>query len=118
MYLAKRTKPAHTAEPTVQAGPVTRTGPGLGVWLRGERRDMTLCAPGGYCWAPALGEEVLVLKEEGGPCAVAVRQDRALAPGEVAIHSTGDLLLEGKVKINGVALEELIRAIVKEEVGE
>lgn len=89
-------------------GPVTLPGESLGVWLEGERRGVQVYAPGGYHWAPALGDEVLVLKTgESGekPCAVGVPADtRALQPGEVLITAGGasvKLSLDGRVDITG-----------------
>ena len=54
-------------------GPVTVPGTMAGAYVEGERREMSVFAPGGYHWVPGLGDEVLVLKagEQGErPCVV------------------------------------------------
>lgn len=107
MFLSKRD---HWGRPAGGAltGPVTLPGDQLGVWLEGERRGVTVYAPGGYHWAPALGDEVLVLKtgEEGEkPCAVGVPAGAGeLMPGEVLItagEASLKLGLNGRVDITG-----------------
>lgn len=89
-------------------GMVTLPGDRLGVWLEGERRGVAVYAPGGYHWAPGLGEEVLVLKSgESGemPCAVGVPAAvEGLRPGEVLItagEASIRLGLDGRVSITG-----------------
>lgn len=89
-------------------GPVTVPGETAGAWLEGERRALTVYAPGGYHWVPALGDEVLVLKTgESGerPCAVGVSAGgQGLLPGEVLISAGSasiKLGLDGKVAVTG-----------------
>lgn len=89
-------------------GPVTVPGEAAGAWLEGERRALTVYAPGGYHWVPALGDEVLVLKTgESGerPCAVGVSAGgQGLLPGEVLISAGGasiKLGLDGRVAVTG-----------------
>lgn len=103
-------------------GPVTVPGETAGAWLEGERRALTVYAPGGYHWVPALGDEVLVLKTgESGerPCAIGVSAGgQGLLPGEVLIsagNASIKLGLDGKVAVTGsltvngvpVALQEM-----------
>ncbi len=92
MFLSRRQRPPKTPAAAL-TGPVTLPGHRLGAWLEGERRDVAVYAPGGYCWAPQAGEEVLVLKAgESGeqPCAVGVpAAAEGLAPGQVLIHAGG-----------------------------
>lgn len=107
MFLAQREGRGYPAGRAL-TGLVTLPGENLGVWLEGERRGVTVYGPGGYRWAPALGEEVLVLKTgEWGekPCAVGVPADaRGLAPGEVMItagRASLRLSPDGRVEITG-----------------
>ena len=76
---------------------------------------------------PVSGQDALVLKTGADgelPCAIGVRQKAALAPGEVCIsnadgqakvHLTqnGTLAMRGKMTVNGVELEALIRQIAQ-----
>lgn len=107
MFLSRREGPVRPGAAAL-TGPVTLPGEGAGAWLEGERRDLTVYAPGGYHWVPALGDEVLVLKagERGEkPCAVGVSAGgQGLAPGEVLITAGGasiKLGLDGKVAVTG-----------------
>ncbi len=114
MFLARRQrgeKPAGAA----LTGPVTLPGERAGAWLEGERRGLEVYAPGGYHWAPRLGEQVLVLKAgESGeqPCAVGVwAGGQSLQPGEVLISAgaaaiklglDGTVDVTGRLQVNGV----------------
>lgn len=101
-------------------GQTTLSGDPAGAYLDAERRTLVVFAPGGYVWRPAVGEEVLVLKQEGeNSCVVGVRCDGDLAPGEVLIHAgqgdaaiklstDGTVNLMGQVLINGVPLEDML----------
>ena len=94
-------------------GPVTVSGRDVGAWLEGERRGAAVYAPGGYHWAPAPGQEVLVLKtgERGEqPCAVGVADRSGLKPGEVLITGgkcslllglNGTITVSGQLVVNG-----------------
>ena len=108
MFLSKRESQNKT-KATALTGPVTLPGERAGAWLEGERRSVTVYAPGGYHWVPALGDEVLVLKagERGeSPCAVGVPAGgQGLYPGEVLITAglaSIKLGLDGQVAITGV----------------
>lgn len=107
MFLSRRER-QDRAGSTALTGPVTLPGEAAGAWLEGERRSLTVYAPGGYHWVPALGDEVLVLKAgENGekPCAVGVSAGgQGLLPGEVLITAgpaSIKLGLNGKVAITG-----------------
>lgn len=107
MFLSKRAG-GQSPVGTALTGPVTLTGETAGAWLEGERRGITVYAPGGYHWAPTLGDEVLVLKTgESGekPCAVGVSAGgQGLYPGEVLItagKAAIKLGLDGKVAVSG-----------------
>ncbi len=103
-------------------GVVTLAGDRMGVYLDGERRTVARFGPGGYCWRPQVGQRVLVIKAGGEgelPCVAGVEQEEAaeLEPGEVAVRSPGggeiwlrsdgSVDLVGRVRLNGVPVEEL-----------
>lgn len=90
MWLSKRE--GHEKKESAEAltGPVTLSGAELGAWLEGERRNLAVFSPGGYHWAPKVGDEILVLKAgQSGeqPCAVGVAEREGLEPGEILIQS-------------------------------
>lgn len=114
MFLSKRESQGKTRG-TALTGPVTLPGEAAGAWLEGERRALTVYAPGGYHWVPALGDEVLVLKagERGeSPCAVGtLAGGQGLRPGEVLITAgvasiklglDGQVAVTGNLTVNGV----------------
>lgn len=121
MWLSKERREAAIGEAAAESGPVTVMGPETAVYLSGERRNVAVCAPGGYAWCPQIGEEVLVLKagtEQERPyvlgrnCAEFAAE---LAPGEVRLGKPEASILcgqavelNGPVKVNGETLEELI----------
>lgn len=113
MFLSRRQR-TPKAPAAALTGPVTLQGDPAGAWLEGERRGVAVYAPGGYCWVPQTGEEVLVLKAgESGeqPCAVGVPAEmEGLLPGQVFIHAgkcsilldpEGTVSLTGTFKVNG-----------------
>lgn len=105
-------------------GVVTATGSENGVSLGTERRWLRVMAPGGYHWKPKAGEQVLVLKlgQDGETACILAcpeQQENNLLPGEVELHAQGCALklsnngaveLRGEVRINGMRLEDMIRA--------
>lgn len=112
MWMGKqlaRSAPAENAE----AGTVSIGGAHLSAVCDGERRALTLYAPGGYCWAPAAGQAVLVLKSGAVLGAEAAPPD-TLAPGEVllyapggasiCLHTDGSVDITGEVRVNGQPL--------------
>lgn len=131
MWLSKR-RPTVKEPGTALTGPVTLPGEKLGAWLEGERRGVAVYAPGGYHWAPRLGEQVLVLKAgESGeqPCAVGVPVDANadLAPGEVLIHAgkstirltpDGNVFLTGLFFVNGTVVGPEPKPESEQEKGE
>lgn len=70
MWMAKTPQTDPLAEPGAELGQVALAGPPVGVALAGERRNVTVCLPGGYHWTPQPGQAVLVVKSgpEGSPC--------------------------------------------------
>lgn len=116
MFLAERKR---EKGPAGQAftGPVTVPGRAVGAYVEGERREMEVFAPGGYYWAPGLGDEVLVVKagEQGErPCVVGTAVGQAeLMPGEVLISTgkaavrlspSGDVAVTGYFSVNGMTV--------------
>lgn len=107
MFLSKRESGARSGG-SAALGQVTVQGNAAGVWLESERRGVTVYAPAGYHWAPALGEELLVLKagERGEKlCAVGVPvEDTELEAGEVRIkagNAAVTLSPDGRVEVTG-----------------
>ncbi|WP_417094280.1 hypothetical protein [Intestinimonas timonensis] len=130
MWLSSQSRKTQRSDQGAETGVVTLEGEKTAVYLTGERRNLPVLSPGGYCWRPAEGETVLVLKSgaDGEELWVAgVPGDGTdLAPGEVRIQSRqaavflgndGSIDLRGTVKINGVPMEELFEPKVKEEGG-
>lgn len=129
MFLSKKEGRTGSAAGAL-TGPVTLPGERLGVWLEGERRGVRVYAPGGYHWAPAPGEEVLVLKagaQGEQPCALGVPQEEAgLAPGEVLLSTgkaalrlcpDGRVVVTGNLLLNGTRLEPALPEEDEEERG-
>ena len=130
MWLSSQSRKAQRSGQGAETGVVTLEGEKTAVYLAGERRDLPVLSPGGYCWRPAEGETVLVLKSgaDGEELWVAGMPGDGtdLAPGEVRIQSRqaavflgndGSIDLRGTVKINGTPIEELFEPKVKEEGG-
>lgn len=129
MWTSQRRREPPVREAPAELGAVTLGGDPAGVSLGGERRQVAVYAPGGYCWRPSLGDRVLVLKagvEGETPCILGRAQDSAdLKPGEVRLSGeTGEVLLsakgvelEGQVYVNGITLEQLIAQIVSQMLG-
>jgi hypothetical protein len=121
MWLSQRRRqPAADGE--AQVGRVTLPGDPAGVYLAGERRNLPVFGPGGYCWRPGAGEQALVIKtgtEGEQPCVAGVRnpEESDLEPGEVCIRTAdglaslrleqgGVIRLDGHVYINGTLVSE------------
>ena len=129
MWTSQRRREPPVREAPAELGAVTLGGDPAGVSLGGERRQVAVYAPGGYCWRPGPGERVLVLKagvEGEVPCILGRAQDSTdLKQGEVRLSGgVGKILLsergvelEGQVYVNGETLEQLIAAIVSELLG-
>ena len=113
MWMARPRGQSLLEEPAAQTGQVTLSGTPAGVGLEGERREVPLFGPGGYRWAPARGDQVLVVKTgpEQTPALVGVRQEEVLEPGEVflsvaegagiRLSPDGTIALTGKVTVYG-----------------
>ena len=121
MWLARREMRTTPAEAPAEDGVVTLSGEDVAVYAQGERRHLPVYGPGGYCWRPAMGDRVLVLKlgQEGEQCCVAGLREEppgGLKPGEVMLRAgnasiwlknsgtveiTGEIVLKGAVIVNG-----------------
>ena len=135
MWTSNRKREGLSQECAADQGIVTLGGDPAAVYLGGERRWVSLYAPGGYQWRPKAGDKVLVVKAGDHreiPCLVGKRPDvlseeDELSPGSVRIHSgTGVVLLdedgltlkgdevalEGDIYVNGQELEAYIQDIV------
>ena len=133
MWTSERSRRLPVKEAQAELGLVTLGGDPAGVVLGGERRQVSVYSPGGYCWRPREGDRVLVLKAGGEgetPCVVgAVLEEAQLQPGEVCVKGGNSavrlgedcLELSGEVTINGVPLEEYIfsvaSALLTHEIG-
>lgn len=124
MFLSQRENETRSVT-GAQVGQVTVAGESAGVWLEGERRGVTVYAPGGYHWVPALGEEVLVLKtgERGEkPCALGVPAGgQGLKAGEVMISAGAaaiKLSPDGRVEITGELTVNGVSAVLREKEAE
>ena len=135
MWTSNRKREGLSQECAADQGIVTLGGDPAAVYLGGERRWVSLYAPGGYQWRPKAGDKVLVVKAGDHreiPCLVGKRPDvlseeDELSPGSVRIHSgTGVVLLdeegltlqgdevalEGDITVNGQSLQSYIQNIV------
>ena len=107
MWSWERERRRQAAEEEAQLGVVTLSGTVTAANLGGERRGLTLCAPGGLCWRPREGARVLVLKTSAGeePCVLGtVEESDSLRPGE--------LRLPEDVTVAGEPLRDYIRRIM------
>ena len=72
-------------------GPVTIAGTRIGVLSDAEKRGVFVFAPGGYCWRPSEGEDVLIIKCESEEICTIGRETEAgpeeMVEGEVYIKS-------------------------------
>ena len=111
MWLSKRITHPETEPETAALGTISMGGSRAAVVTDGEKRDVRIISPGGYCWQPGAGESVLVLKASQTYIPGALQTAQAeLAPGEVMVFSNaarivlrnnGDVELKGKVRITG-----------------
>ena len=111
MWLSKRITHPETEPETAALGTISMGGSRAAVVTDGEKRDVRIISPGGYCWQPGAGESVLVLKASQTYIPGALQTAQAeLAPGEVMVFSNaarivlrnnGDMELKGKVRITG-----------------
>ena len=130
MWVSQQGKNTSVFGTGAEEGQVTVGGDPAGVYLTGERRNLPVCAPGGFRWKPATGQQVLVLNHEQGGAHAAIlgllpQGDVShLQSGEIELSGGGAhimlgqsavITLGGTVNINGEKLEDMIRRIVGEE---
>lgn len=112
MWMARGRTGDILQEPPAELGQVTLSGALVGVALAGERRNVTVCLPGGYHWTPERGQTVLVVKSgpEGAPCVVGTPAEEAqggevwlsVAQGaEIRLGQDGVIRLSGPVEVQG-----------------
>ena len=114
MWLSKQQKqPARPGEGCT--GVVTVGGEYPTVRLDSEVRAPELYGPAGYRWSPGAGDRVLVIKGEGErPCVVGVK--KGTVPRSVTLEA-GSISLQGDISVNGMALEDYVRALAVEVIG-
>jgi hypothetical protein len=115
MWLSEKAATRKNAPPPAEVG--TATG-GASVFTETEKRNLPVCAPGGYAWRPKFGDDVLVIKCADGASRVISalsNPQETLESGEVLIYSggasihlknDGRVLICGEVYINGVPLSD------------
>ena len=111
MWLSKRIVQETPEFEPATLGTVSIGGEDAAVVTDGEKRDVRIISPGGYCWQPGAGESVLVLKASQTYIPGALQTAQAeLAPGEVMVFSNaarlvlrnnGDIEVKGRVRITG-----------------
>ncbi len=123
MWVSQRGRSSQRdSEVSARVGGVTLSQIPLGVYVDGERRNLEIFTPGGYSWRPNVGDEVLVIKTEGGSCVAGAQQTESqLEIGEVKIAgggggtvyltADGTVSLSGDVVVNGEGLEDMMRRI-------
>ena len=122
MWNWERERRRQAQEDEAQLGLMTLGGGEPAANLGGERRWLSVCAPGGMQWMPQQGEQVLVLKSGEEAWILGVpEEDRALLPGQTRLNGTkssvflGDRVeISGEVMLNGESLKNYIRAVVSE----
>ena len=118
MWLSEKLRGNQRAgEISADLGVTTIGGRETGVYARGETREVRVCTPGGVCWQPRSGDQVLVLKggpggEEAFVLGVQSKKEAQIADGELYLYSGGASIclrndgaieLSGRLVINGEA---------------
>lgn len=110
MWLSqKMTRPPVRTE-GLSAGTVTVGGAEADVLAAEELREVSAAAPGGFAWRPSAGDNVLVMKTEGGQSCILgeLRNDSpaALQNGEICLYSAGGAKIvlhnDGRIELCGV----------------
>lgn len=136
MWTAQRSAGEKTRyQPWVDQGEVTLSEEVTGVYLDGERRQLTVSSPGGYHWKPGVGEQVLVVNSNQGDKMVHIiasereeEPDRleplpVLDPGDVCVTSDGlgrihltnnQVRIQGNIYINELHIYEFVTEIIKD----
>lgn len=116
MWLSEKMAEAPAVRETGGVGTVSVSGEEPAVVTDGELRRTRVCAPGGYFWRPAVGQQVTLLRGEED-CILGVLQEDSPAPGEIVISNgqasirltaDGKIELSGEIYCNGERLEDLI----------
>lgn len=111
MWISEQGRRRNDARAEARVGETTVSDGVLAVRTEGEERELTLYAPGGYRWRPAVGEQVLVIK--AGPygeerCVAGARcESGGLAPGEIELTGSGCAIRlgrDGVIRMTGTVL--------------
>jgi hypothetical protein len=105
---------------SAQVGTVSLDDTHMGVYTGVEQRDVSVCVPGGYCWRPKIGQNVMIVKcGDYEVCVTGVYQEnfQEIQAGEVRITSdggaeiwlkndgtivlSGDTYIEGNLNVSG-----------------
>lgn len=104
MWLAQQFCPAGKAMPSGFGDITIPAQTAAAMTGEQEQRLLPIISPGGYVWAPAVGQRVFVLRE-GSPCILGVHPpEQTLSPGEVLIYSGSasiKLSPDGKIHLTG-----------------
>lgn len=96
-------------------GRVTICDDTAAVFLEKEERQTGLISPGGYCWRPEVGDDVLVIKSADGESLLAgAGQDgfpegmnsgevyiKSKSGAEIRLKNNGDIEIYGNVNVTG-----------------
>jgi len=113
-WLSEKISREQSALPEAELGVVSMGGAEPAVVTDGELRQTSLLSPGGYDWAPAPDEAVVVLRGEPNCVAGRLQTGTALEPGDVRIRAgtasillrkNGSIELTGAVTVNGKRLK-------------
>lgn len=118
MWLSTRKGPEQEDIVPAERGRVSVGGSKPTVLTGGIQVPVTVFAPGGMCWLPKRGQEILVIKagesgEEGCCLGTEAEAPEGMEPGELCLRTEkaalwlkndGRILLEGKVFVNGEAI--------------
>jgi len=105
MWLSEITSRGRGTENGAGPGIVSVGGARPAVVTDGEQREARVFSPGGYCWRPAAGQAVLLVRGTETCVAGAAQEDTSdLLPGEIRIASNGASVVltnDGTIKITG-----------------
>lgn len=100
MWLSQQFSRPAARRGAVSTGRVTIAGESPSVMLSGERRELRAALPAGLRWAPALGDEVLVLEtDEGEGYIIGLAAE---SPAGGSIEFMGDVNIGGRLILGGV----------------
>ena len=112
----------------ISTGKVTIAGEGAAVMLEGERRELRSLYPGGMGWAPAAGDEVLVLRSDEGERFIIGKVPEgsgkcgggeyflqsaggSIKLGKDGIEIEGEVAVKGRLILNGLDVGDALSAL-------